>query len=161
MSHVATIEIEIKDLAALKEAGRRLGLEWREGQTTYRWFGRHVGDFPLPAGFAVSDMGVCEHALSVPGDSSAYEIGVVKNKNGKPGYTLLYDFYSGGKGLMDHIGQHAEIPAANRTRERIAGVVQQYYALCAAKRQAQARGYQCTEKKSQDGTIKLYAKRGY
>ncbi len=45
MSHVATIEIQIKDLAALKQAAKDLGLEFRENQKTYRWYGYSVGDY--------------------------------------------------------------------------------------------------------------------
>ena len=45
MSHVSTINVEIRDLEALKEACKVLGLEFKEGQKTYKWFGRHVGDY--------------------------------------------------------------------------------------------------------------------
>lgn len=93
MSHVVTVETEIRNLEALRKAAADCGMEWREGQTTHRWYGRHVGDYPLPTGFARGDLGHCLHAISVPGDRSAYEIGVVARKDGKPGYTLLFDFW--------------------------------------------------------------------
>ena len=44
MSHVAIIEAEITSLADLKTAAERIGCELVEGQKTYRWYGRHVGD---------------------------------------------------------------------------------------------------------------------
>ena len=71
MSHITTIELDIKDLDALKVAAEKLGLEFRRGQETYKWFGRSVGDSPLPAGFRKQDLGKCEHALRIPNNSRA------------------------------------------------------------------------------------------
>lgn len=107
MSHVAVIELEIKDLAALGAAAQALGMELRMGQRTYKWWGHSVGDYPLPVGFSEHELGHCEHALRVKGNSAAYEIGVVKRRDGKPGYTLLWDFYAGGYGLEAAVGQNA------------------------------------------------------
>ena len=45
MSHVAEVQLEILDMKALKEAVEELGLEWREGQTTYNWYQSWVGDY--------------------------------------------------------------------------------------------------------------------
>lgn len=100
MSHVVTIETQILDLAALRKAAEELGLEFVEGQRTYRWYQRHVGDYPLPAGFTEADLGKCQHAIRVKGDPKAYEVGVVRRKDGAPGFQLIYDFYgSCGKAL--------------------------------------------------------------
>lgn len=39
MSHVATIDVEVKDLDALAEAAARIGMELVRGQSTYRcWY---------------------------------------------------------------------------------------------------------------------------
>jgi hypothetical protein len=91
MSHITSININITDLSALKAAITEFGAEWREGQQTYTWFGRSVGDYPLPEGFTQEDLGKCEHAIRLPG--CEYEIGVVRKKDGT-GFTLLYDFWS-------------------------------------------------------------------
>lgn len=99
MSHVVTIETQVTDLVALRQACEALGLELVEGQRNYRWFGRHVADYPLPEGFAVEDLGKCHHAIRVKGNPKAYEIGVVRRKDGKAGYQLIYDFWSQGMGL--------------------------------------------------------------
>lgn len=107
-SHVAKILIQIKDLAALKAAAKTLGLEFVENQKTYRWYGHHVGDYPLPAGFKSSDLGKCDHVIRIPNNDRAYEIGVVKKKDGTPGYELLWDFWQGGYGLCDAIGKDGE-----------------------------------------------------
>lgn len=101
MSHVTVIDIEIKDIEALKEACKELGLEFREGQKTYRWYGRHVGDYPMPEGFTKEDLGKCNHAIGVPNNSKAYEVGVVQRGDS---YQLLWDFWNGGYGLQQAVG---------------------------------------------------------
>ena len=106
MSHVADIDLEINDLGALKEAGKCLGLELVK-QSTYRWFGQHVGDYPLPKGFTTADLGKCDYVLRIPNNDVAYEIGLVKRKDGK-GYQPLWDFWAGGKGLEAKVGKDAE-----------------------------------------------------
>jgi hypothetical protein len=108
MSHVAKIELEIKDLDALAKAAASLGLELVRGQKNYRWYGRHVGDYPLPQGFTREDLGSCEHAIRVPGSDRAYEIGVVQRRDGKAGYTLLWDFWQGGYGLQAKVGSDGQ-----------------------------------------------------
>jgi hypothetical protein len=117
MSHVAKIQVVIKDLKALKAACAQIGLELVEGQKQYAWYGKHVGDYPLPEGFTAADLGKCDHAIRVikqplrPDGTahyrSAYEVGVVKNKDSE-GYTLLWDFWAGGYGLQEAIGDEAK-----------------------------------------------------
>lgn len=142
MSHVATVAIEIKDLAALRAACKRIGLEFMEGQKSYKWWGRSVGDYPLPEGFTAAELGKCEHALRVKGNDNAYEIGVVRRKDGKPGYSLLWDFYAGGYGLQNVVGENC-------------GLLSQAYAVEAAKSRARAMGRTVTEVKQANGTIQL------
>lgn len=74
MSHISKIEIEVRDLASLKAACRRLGLRFVEGQSRFKWFGYQDGE--------------CDHVIEVP--EASYEIGVVKA--GKS-YELKCDFY--------------------------------------------------------------------
>jgi hypothetical protein len=141
MSHVAKIAIEIKDLDALQAACARIGCELINGKTTYRWFGRHVGDYPLPEGFAATDLGQCEHAIRVP--DASYEIGVVRRRDGKSGYTLLWDFFSsGGLDRNKAIGPNA-------------GRLVQAYGVESAKRAARRAGYSVTEA---DGSATLKVK---
>ena len=142
MSHVATLEVHIKDLEALKAACKTLELEFVEGQQTFRWFGRHVGDYPLPEGFTAEDMGKCEHALRIKGNTQAYEVGVVKRRDGKPGYTLMYDFWGGGYGLEEAIGKQA-------------GRLRQQYSAQVATKQARKQGYRVTQQFQQDGSLRL------
>ena len=101
MSHISKIELVIKDLEALKAACKRMGFEFREGQKTYQWYGRWVGDSPLPEGITEEELGKCDHAIHVPG--AKYEIGIVRK--GKS-YILLYDSWIKG-GLTKHVGKDA------------------------------------------------------
>lgn len=102
MSHVAKIQLQITDLDALDAACRELGLTLNRDQRSYAWFGRHVGDYPLPEGFTQHDLGHCEHAIKVPGTN--WEIGVARAR-GHSHYTLLFDFYgSQGQPIAKAIG---------------------------------------------------------
>jgi hypothetical protein len=146
MSHVVSIDLEIKDLAALARACERLGLELMEGQTSYRWFGRSVGDYPLPEGYTADDLGKCQHAIRVKDNPRAYEIGVAARRDGRPGYTLLYDFWRGGYGLIDQVGQNCQ---------RLA----QAYSLEVVRGQARRLGCRVLEQPQSDGSIRLVLQR--
>ena len=132
MSHVAKIELEINDLDALKAACKRLGLEFLCNQKTFAWYGAHVGDYPIPEGLTIQDMGKCDHAIQVPG--AKYEIGVLKRTHG---YALLWDFYSEG-GLEQKIG-------------RGAGRLKQAYAIERVKREARLKNMRVRETKTAGG----------
>jgi hypothetical protein len=82
MSHISKVELQIQDLTALKDACRRLKLEFCENQTSHVVYG--------------SVPGSCNHAIKVPG--ATYEIGVVKS--GKS-YELQWDNYH--KGNLEKI----------------------------------------------------------
>lgn len=142
MSHIATVEIEIRDLDALKAACARLGLEFRQGQQQYKWFGRSVGNYPLPAGFTAAELGSCEHAIGIPGNKRAYELGVVARRDGRPGYVLMWDFYMGGYGLEAVVGKDCN-------------ALRQAYATEVAKRKAIQQGFRVQERKLSNGSVQL------
>lgn len=144
MSHVAKIAIEIRDLEALRAACTRIGCTLREGQRTYKWYGEHVGDYPLPEGFSVDDLGHCEHAIGVPGAN--YEVGVVRRRDGRPGYTLIWDFW--------HEGNLEQKLGTNGQR------LTQAYGIEAAKLIARRKGYAFTETTNPDGSVKLLVRTG-
>lgn len=147
MSHVATVDVHITDLAALKAACEALGLEFREGKNRFRWYGTVVGDYPLPEGFTASEMGQCEHAIGISANDRAYEVGVVRRRDGKPGYTLMYDNWHGGFGLEEKIG-------------RAAGKLKQQYAAQVAAIQARKQGYRVSQSLQTDGSLRLVCTRG-
>ena len=99
MSHVVKLSLEITDLNAVKLACKRLGWQFIEGQKTYRWFGKWVGDYPMPEGMSKEQLGTCDHVIRVPGCS--YEIGLKKLGNK---YVPLYDFWKSG-GLDKAMGE--------------------------------------------------------
>lgn len=85
MSHIQTIEVEITDLQALKSACKRLNLEWKESQNSFKWY---------------QGQSKCDHVIRVPG--ATYEIGVLKNADRK-GFTLQVDYYD--RKVTEKIGQ--------------------------------------------------------
>lgn len=148
VSHIATVELEIKDLDALEAACRQLGLQFNRGQRTYKWYGTRVGREPLPHGFKVEELGKCEHAISVPGNSKAYEIGIAQRRDGQPGYTLLYDYWQGGYGLIEKVGD-----------EKCGKLTQEYAAQVAIK-QARKQGFSVTRKvNAQTGQLQLVCRK--
>jgi hypothetical protein len=114
MSHVTVIAVELKDLDALKAVCAALGLELRENQKTYRWYGHHVGDYPIPEGFTKADLGKCDHAIAVKGNRDAYEVGLVKRGDA---FIPLWDFWQGGYGLREKIGEGGSTLISAYTKE--------------------------------------------
>jgi hypothetical protein len=139
MSHVTNIDIEINNLTALESAIQEMGGVFVRNKTNYTWYGRHVGDYPLPAGFTKEMLGKCEHAIALKGTN--YEIGVVRNPSKPSGYTLLYDFWGPGEKLRQHFGD-------GLTK------LKQMYGVHAATAAAKKKGYLVTRKQVGD-TIKL------
>lgn len=155
MSHVATVELEFKDLECLKAAAVRCGLEFREGQKTFKWYGRFMNDYhgddaAVTRGYDPKDFGKCEHAIGVPGKSSAYEIGLVRSNSGD-GWALLFDYWSGGHGLMEKVSSDQD-----KGRKGI-GKLAQAYAVEVAKKKLKKKGLVVTEKVV-DGKIRLVAR---
>jgi hypothetical protein len=142
MSHVTTVDIHITSLEALKKACENIGLEFKENQTKYKWYGRHVGDYPIPDGYTKADLGKCIHAIGIPGNKRAYEIGVVERRDGKEGFSLMWDFWAGGNGLQEVVGDDC----VNLNTE---------YALEVTKEFAEEGGYSYTEVTLEDGTIEI------
>lgn len=139
MSHVTKIDTEIKDLNALAAACQEIGCELIIGQKTYKWFGSYVGDSPLPQGFRKDELGKCEHAIKVKdATGQTYEVGVVKRRDGREGYTLLYDYWQGGYGLIKKIGDGAK----TLTRE---------YKIQVASKKARQQGYRVVRSVAANG----------
>ena len=133
MSHVSKIEMEIQSLHDLKLACKDMGLTFVKNQKTYAWYGRWVGDYPLPEGKTVEDLGKCDHAIQVPG--CEYEIGVIKKPEG--GYELVWDFWRSG-GLENVLGKDA-------------GKLKQAYAKVKVFKEARLNGYQVSHIRTDTG----------
>ena len=114
MSHVTSINdivIKEEDLKVLPAVCEELGLTLNQGQSSYKWYGRWVNDYSAQDaahlnGITPDMYGKCEHALSVPNNPTAYEVGVTKIADGT--YRFAFDFWSGGHGLCKHIGAKGE-----------------------------------------------------
>ncbi len=90
MSHITEIAVEISDLNALDQACKDLGVKLMKNQKTFRHF--------------ASQSGKCEHAISLPNNNKAYEIGVVKNGTK---FGLKWDEWAGGYGMVEKVGTGA------------------------------------------------------
>jgi hypothetical protein len=132
MSHISKIELVIHSLEDLKEACRQLGFEFIENQKTYKWYGRWVGDSPLPEGIDIEDIGKCDHAIKVSG--CEYEVGIVRRGDH---YTLLWDYYHVG-GLVQKIGLDA-------------GILKKAYTVARVRKKARQKRYRIREKKLDHG----------
>lgn len=111
MSHVekavGTISDDPKLLDCIEKALAEVfpTAKLHRGKKHYNWFGRHVGDHPLPEGFTAGELGKCEHAISL--DGCGYEVGIVKSKKGV-GFSLLFDFWGTGQKLRETFGAGCE-----------------------------------------------------
>jgi hypothetical protein len=132
MSHISKIELEIQSLENLREACNQLGFQFMENQKTYKWYGRWVGDSPLPEGIKIEDLGKCDHAIRVP--DCEYEIGIIRHDKN---YTLLWDYWYRG-GLEDKIGPNA-------------GKLKQAYTIARVKKEASRKRYRIREKRMDNG----------
>lgn len=131
MSHVATVEIEVRDLGALEEACKRVGVELVRNQTSFKG-GRRTKS---------------EHLIRVPGIENAYEIGVCARDDGRAGFTLQADFWEGGS-----------VPLTQRVGAGASKLKQAYATVCAA-RQCRMQGFMVQEIKGADGSIQLIARK--
>lgn len=141
MSHVVTIDLKIKNIDALKAAATELGLEFVEGKTTYRWYGRWVNDYhgndaAYRAGISPEQYGTCDHVIRIPGDERAYEIGVVRQADGS--YAIVFDAWGPGRKLLNYIGDGGKR-------------LKQLYAVHAARLAAQARGFNVQRIETREG----------
>lgn len=146
MSHVVSIKTEMKDVAAIRATCAELGLTFCENQKKYSWWGRSVGDYPLPIGFKAEDLGKCDHAIKVPGTS--WEVGVVKARNAdgtqREGYTLFFDFYgSQGRPITQALG-------GNEAKKFL-----QLYGVNKATIEAKKRGLMVRRQAGKNGAIQL------
>lgn len=150
MSHISTVDIEINDLQALRESCKLLGLELVEGQKTYRWYGRFMNDYhgddaAYKHGIDPKNYGKCEHAIRIPGNKKAYEIGVARKADGR--LTLVWDFFCGGYGMEEKVGKNASL-------------LRREYSLAVGMKDMQKKGFKVTRQVNKvTGKPQMYARR--
>jgi hypothetical protein len=91
MSHIAKVALKVKSLSALEAAAKEIGCDYRRNQKDFLWY--------------AGKRNPCSHAIGVPGKKDAYEVGIIHEKDGS--YSLQFDPYGGGLGLVDKIGRDA------------------------------------------------------
>lgn len=129
MSHMTTISIEVRDLEALEQACRRLGLTLVRGKNKARFYNHNTAE--------------CDHVIEVP--ASAHDIGVVKEADGT--YRLQTDFYG-----ME--GERVKKLCGDDLSK-----LMQAYGVEKSKVEARRKGFSCFEEVMQDGTIRVKARR--
>jgi len=146
MSHLTIGAVSIRDLAALETAAKEFGGTLVRNQSTYRWYGRRIGNDPLPEGIALDQLGKCSHAIRLAGVN--YEIGVVRQSDG--GFRLLWDEYNSQPYSNDHDG-HKLVEKFGQNLSKL----QQSYSKHATINAARKAGYFVRERQLPNGTIKL------
>jgi len=112
MSHVVSIKTEVFDLECFAKACKDLGLNYDPAGKNVRWYGKWMDDYSRedaayklgikPEQYGTSDGGV----VSVNG--SAYDIGLIKNKE-TGGFKMYFDFFGhNGKTIQTAIGVNGE-----------------------------------------------------
>ena len=148
MSHVATGKLRVTNLEDLEAAAAQVGMTLRYGQTTFKWYGRFLGDSEsgrdLSRRLPASEWGKCLHALTVNGhEREAYEVGVVKAIDGGEGYDLVFDSWgSCGRLITERCGDQLEKLAENVGAE-------------VAMRQMARKGYRVAREITSDGHVQV------
>ena len=125
MSHISKIAVKIKSLAALGAACEQLGLVFDAGATTHRYYGGMKNP--------------CSGKISVKDNTEAYEMGLVANGDGS--FSLAWDKFAGGRGLVDVVGDNAS-------------KLRQEYSAQVAIQQARRQGFnRVTRKINTDGSL--------
>lgn len=125
MSHITTVDVQVTDVAVLYKVCQQFGLHLDDKKKTYRTYGGVTNS--------------CEACIYDPDNESAYEIGLVKKGDH---YTVNYDDWRGGKGMMEKVGKGC-------------GRLMQRYSIETAKKQARKLGWSYSEVKQEDGSIHL------
>jgi len=128
MSHITSVDVLVGDLAAFQKACRERGVEFLREKKTFKNYGGRQSP--------------CDMAIVLPGNSEAYEAGLVKTADGK-GWKLQVDNYRGGLGMVKAIGHDG-------------GLLLQRYGINAAKNAAVKQGMSVREAVQADGSIKLF-----
>lgn len=145
MSHVADVDIKIKDLEAAALAAKAVGGELKLGQKTHKWYGQFMNDWNSQDAAAKrrdpKTFGKCDHAITFPGID--YEIGLCKETDGS--FTAVYDNWGSGKKIADACGG-LKLPK-----------LKDEYAAAVSTRMLARRGFRVTRTTGAKGEIVLKA----
>jgi hypothetical protein len=89
MSEIIAIDVQIKNLLAIKNAAQELGCAFLEGRTTFRTY--------------TASQGSCAHVIRPPNwQEGDYEIGLKQLTNGA--FTPYFDDFSTGRKILTALG---------------------------------------------------------
>jgi hypothetical protein len=137
VSHIATVEVEFRDMDALAKACVKCGVELRQDQKTFRWYNDQVSS--------------CDAAIVHP-SKFAFEIGVHKTETG---LRIEFDPHNRGKKYGPNTGPGMQDAVAFEDNFRGLGKLQQAYAVEVARKQAKRQGFSVREQVQADGRVKL------
>lgn len=101
MSHVTALKIQIDDLDMLETAVEKKGGKLKRGQKKFKAY--------------YGSGNSCAHAISMPG--LEYEVGVTENADGTFG--LQFDFWRGGREVLDGITQEYGVQKSIKSLDRL------------------------------------------
>lgn len=128
MSHVVKLQLEIKNIKALKKATKKLGLEFNEGVKSFEYYS--------------SSRSNCDHTISSKGARKSIGVCAVSGKKNE--FELKWD-----PGYLD--GTTQKLVGNNGEN------LKKEYAASAATLEAEAQGFFVTRYDNADGTIRLEA----
>jgi hypothetical protein len=168
---MAAISLHVTDIDDLEQACKVLGLRLDRDRSTWRWFGSWVDDYHkgdaayLSAGIKPAEYGKCaDHVITIPGDDTCYEIGVVRRRDGQPGWVLIYDFWgSEGQRMADRIQATEQVtdPETKQTTTVTdrAGLLKQAYEAAFTHRRMTAKGFDARIIKKGNGHVQCVGRR--
>lgn len=132
MSHVAIVNVKIKNLDILEKTLQDMGLELRRGVKTFK-------------AYSVNN---CDHAIRMP-NVDTYEIGVIKDKK-EDHYNLGYDDYGKGRHIMEAVGKGCT---------KLIDEYSKNVAIAAAQTYASNKGYTTTTETNDNGETVITLRR--
>ena len=140
MSYISVGKPLFSDLACLQQAAEMLGCRLVK-RNTYRWYGRSVGDYPLPAGMKASDLGKnAAYVIELNEETKArvrknhgeepYDVGLVEDPANPGTYLPMYDHFCGGYGVDEVMGAPIFDPKDYRIVDTMLPKLVQYYHMC-------------------------------
>jgi hypothetical protein len=144
MSHVAVQETKpgeplFADVDCLKAAAELLGCRLVK-RNTYAWYGRHVGDYPMPKGMTAEQLGKnAEYVIEATEEGKAkagvsggcYDVGIVPDANNPGAYVPIYDFYGQLHGIDRLLG--SPVREGGRVTGIVPKLLQHYHMICDAR----------------------------
>lgn len=132
MSHITTVQCEIKDLAAAEEAAKALGCSVEHG-TKPRYWGTTYG--------GGSEAKACDLVVKLPGK---YDLGIIAKEDGTYSFMCDNELLAGSFGRND---------AGRTLMGENAGRFRQEYAAAVAMKAARKKGIPAFRKVREDGNV--------